>query len=253
VGGIPKHALVTLFLPDDFTVRQVDEIYDGLEACGELTGVTVVGGDIVGIKGPFAISVTLSGTCERDELVLRSGARKGDLVVVTGELGEASVGVRHLKSGGEDDQAVGPALERLRRPIPRLKESRVIVQDLQPTSMIDISDGLLSDLWHVLEASNVGALLESQDIPVGAGVMEFFGGNREEALSQAMTGGEDYELLFTINSRFEATLAEVSAKTDLRLTPIGRITAKGAGVRLAEGDEEREIDRGGFDHFKSVE
>jgi thiamine-monophosphate kinase len=99
----------------------------------------------------------------------------------------------------------------------------------------------------------VGALLESQAIPVGPGVIAYFGGAREEALSQAMTGGEDYELLFTINDRFENKLDEVSAKTGLKLTSIGKITPKGAGVRLAEGDVEREIDRGGFDHFKSVD
>jgi thiamine-monophosphate kinase len=254
IGGIPKHALVTLLLPDDFTTKQIDEIYDGIEACGKETGVVVVGGDIARTEGPFVISVTLAGVCERDELVLRSGARSGDTVVVTGTLGDASVGLRHLKerAEGQEREAIKAALERFRRPIPRLKESRVIVKELQPTAMIDISDGLLSDLWHILEASNVGALLESSDIPVGEGVVDFFGGNKEEALSQAMAGGEDYELLFTLGSRGEDRLAEVSDKAGVRLTPIGKITSKGAGMKLAEGDRETDIGRRGFDHFKSV-
>jgi thiamine-monophosphate kinase len=258
VGGTPKHALVTLLLPDDFTTRQIDDLYDGLEACGKETGVVVVGGDIVRTTGPFAISVALAGICERDELVLRSGARSGDTIVVTGTLGDASVGLRHLKERGVDKQA-GPeseamkvALERFRRPVPRLKESRVIIQELQPTSMIDVSDGLLSDLWHILEGSNVGALLESGDIPVGPGVVEFFAGSGEEALSQAMAGGEDYELLFTVGSRGEARLAEVSERAGVKLTPIGKITAKGEGMKLSEGGRETDIGRGGFDHFKSV-
>jgi thiamine-monophosphate kinase len=254
VGGIPKHALITLLLPDDFTTGQIDDIYDGLEACGKETGVAIVGGDIVRTTGPFAISVALAGVCERDELVLRSGARSGDTIVVTGNLGDASVGLRHLKEkeAGSESDAIKKALERFRRPVPRLKESRIIVQQLQPTSMIDISDGLLSDLWHILEASNAGALLESSDIPVGPSVVDFFAGSMEEAVSQALAGGEDYELLFTVGSRGEAGLAAVTEKAGVKLTPIGKITAKGGGMKLAVGGRETDVGRGGFDHFKSV-
>lgn len=254
VGGIPKHALVTLFLPGDFTTKQADDLYDGLEQCGDETGVVVVGGDIVKIDGPFAISVALSGVCERDEIVLRSGARRDDTIVVTGSLGEASVGLRVLRQTDRSaaGEAVDACIRRFQRPVPRLKESRAIIQDLQPTSMIDISDGLLLDLWHIMDASNVGAVLEGHNIPIGTGVVDFFGGNREEALSQALAGGEDYELLFTINSRFEDKLPEVAERLGTRLTPIGKITTKGAGVRLAGEDGERDLERGGFDHFGPV-
>jgi thiamine-monophosphate kinase len=251
VGGTPKHALVTLFLPVDSTTKQIDELYEGLEQCGEETGVVVVGGDIVKIDGPFAVSVALSGVCERDEIVLRSGARQGDTIVVTGSLGEASVGLKALSQdsnrawGEHIDACVG----RFRRPVPRLAESRAIIKDLQPTSMIDISDGLLSDLWHVMEASKVGAILEGKDIPVGMGVVDFFGGSEEDGLSQALAGGEDYELLFTMNSRLDERLPEVAARLGVGLTPIGRITPKGAGVKLAQKGGEREIGKGGFDHF----
>jgi thiamine-monophosphate kinase len=254
VGGTPRHALVTLFLPDDFTTKQVDELYDGMEACGEEAGVAIVGGDIVKIKGPFAISITLSGVCERDELVLRSGARRGDIIVVTGSLGDASVGLKHLGSqeGDAARESIETCIERFRRPVPRLRESRVIVHELQPTSMIDISDGLLSDLWHILEASKVGAALEAQEVPIGQGVIDFFGGDREGALFQALAGGEDYELLFTVNSRLDQKLSEISEELGTALTPIGKITAKGAGVKLAGKDGEQDLDRTGFDHFKPV-
>jgi heterodisulfide reductase subunit B len=107
VGGTPRHALVTLFLPEWATTADMDDLYDGLEECGAATGASVVGGDIVKIRGPFAISVTLAGTCERDEVVLRSGARKDDIVVVTGSLGDAALGLRLLKERCGSGESVG--------------------------------------------------------------------------------------------------------------------------------------------------
>jgi thiamine-monophosphate kinase len=115
--------------------------------------------------------------------------------------------------------------------------------------MIDISDGLLSDLWHIMDASGVGAVLDAECIPVGKCVLDYFEGDRQEALSQAMSGGEDYELLFTLNSRHEEKLAEVGMGLGVDLTPIGKITAKGTGVKLAGDGGECELGRSGFDHF----
>jgi thiamine-monophosphate kinase len=250
IGGLPRHALVTLFLPDDFSARQVDDLYSGMEECGDLMGVSVVGGDIVRTVGPFAISVTMSGVCERDQLVLRSGARQDDIVVVSGSLGLASVGMRLLHEGwSTGDGSAEECVKRFRRPIPRLNEARTIVQTLLPSSMIDVSDGLLSDLWHVMDASGVGAVLDADSIPVGDCVKDYFGGDREEALSQAMAGGEDYELLFTISSRHEEQVAEVGHGLGIDLTPIGKITVKGTGVKLAGERGEKDLGRAGFDHF----
>jgi thiamine-monophosphate kinase len=254
IGGIPRHALVTLFLPDAFEIKQVDDIYEGMEECGEVTGVNIVGGDIVRTRGPFAISVTLSGVCERDQLVLRSGARQGDLVVVTGTLGDASVGMRLMHEGwGSEYTTAAECVSRYQHPAPRLTEARTIIQNLQPSAMIDISDGLLSDLWHIMDASGVGAVLDAESIPIGRCVLDYFQGDREEALSEAMGGGEDYELLFTISNRYEDQLADVARGLGIGLTPIGRITAKGTGVRLAGDGAERELGRSGFDHFGPVE
>lgn len=250
MGGDPGHALVTLFLPDGFTTAELDQLYEGMEECGEQTGVTVVGGDIVRINGPFAVSIMLSGICERDQLVLRSGARKGDLIAVTGSLGESSVGLRMLKEGKAGARA---CLDRFRRPVPRLKEARAITRGLLPSSMIDISDGLLSDLWHVLEASKVGAVLDADAIPVGQGVLDFLDGDREAGVSQALSGGEDYELLFSIDCRHEEDLPEIASRLGTDITLIGKITAKGSGVKISGSDGERDVGRGGFDHFKPAD
>jgi thiamine-monophosphate kinase len=262
MGGHPGHALVTLFLPDGYTTAELDGLYEGMEECGEQMGVTIVGGDIVRIDGPFAVSIVLSGICERDQLVLRSGARDGDVIAVTGSLGEASVGLRMLKEGKGDIGAgdrpdagahVRACLDRFIRPMPRLKEARTITRGLLPSSMIDISDGLLSDLWHVLEASNVGAVLDAGQIPVGQGVLDYLDGDREASISQALSGGEDYELLFSIDCRHEEDLPEIASKLGTDITPIGKITAKGSGMKLSGSGGERDVGRSGFDHFKPAD
>ena len=253
VGGTPRHALVTLFLPDDVTTTDVDDLYDGMEECGAKYGVSIVGGDIVRIKGPFAVSVTLAGTCERDEVVLRSGARNEDIVVVTGSLGDAALGMKCLKDGVEvgESGALYDAVKKFRRPEARFAESRAIVQELRPSSMIDVSDGLLSDVWHILESSKVGIMLDADLIPVSPGAIEFFKGGREEALSWALGSGEEYELLFTMAARMEAKLPELSEKLGIKLTRIGKIVPKSSGVKMAGPEGEQDLKPGGFDHFKS--
>jgi thiamine-monophosphate kinase len=261
VGGIPKHALVTLFLPDGLTSGDIDELYAGMDECGAAFGVSIVGGDIVRIRGPFAVSVTLAGTCERDEVILRSGARADDIIVVTGALGEAALGMRCLKEkvAVSEGSPLAGCVAKFRRPTPRLAASRAVVEGLRPSSMIDISDGLLSDMRHVLEASKVGGVLEADAIPVSPAVREFFQGDEEGALAWAISGGEEYELLFTMTSRQESKLPELAEKIGTALTRIGKITSKSYGVKLAGPDGEKDLAPGespgglpgGFDHFKS--
>lgn len=252
MGAVPRHAVITLFIPEWVTPEDIDDLYEGIEGCAAQAGVGLVGGDIVKIAGPFAVSITLSGTCERDDLVLRSGAREGDIIVVSGALGDAAVGMEYIKAGKQPE---GPAAEysvaRFRRPVPRHKESRIIVEKLQPTSMIDISDGLISDLWHILEMSKAGVLLTGEAVPVGRGVLDWFGGDRGAALALAIKGGEDYELLFTVSEKCEDALGEVAAATGLNLTAIGKIASRKTGFVLAADGVKTEVERGGFDHFKS--
>jgi thiamine-monophosphate kinase len=253
VGGTPKHALVTLFLPEGCATGDIDDLYDGLDECAAKFGCSVVGGDIVKITGPFAISITLAGTCERDEVVLRSGARQDDIVVVTGSLGAASLGLRCLRDRVicMEGDSMCEAVKKFQRPLPRLAESRLIVQELRPSAMIDVSDGLLSDVWHILESSKVGAVLDGDAVPVARSVTEFFKGEREEALAWAIAGGEEYELVFTMPDRLEPKLAEVSQKLGVQLTKIGKIVSKSSGVKIAGPGGERDLRPGGFDHFKS--
>jgi thiamine-monophosphate kinase len=253
MGGEPRQALVTLFLPEGFTTEALDQLYTGLESAGSEYGVTVAGGDIVKTAGPFAVSLTLSGVCERDRVVLRSGARKGDIVCVTGALGGAGVGLSLLREGRTGNEDLAGCIRRFRRPAARLIESRMIVSDLEPTAMIDLSDGLLSDLWHILDSSRLGAILEEGGLPVEPGVREYCGDLEEEALSRALSGGEDYELLFTVNPGIRELLAPTAEKLGIPITVIGEITARGSGLRMAAEGGPRPMGRRGFDHFRREE
>jgi thiamine-monophosphate kinase len=150
-----------------------------------------------------------------------------------------------------EGSALAAALGKFRRPSPRLSASRAIVQDLRPSSMIDISDGLVSDMWHVLEASKVGAVLDEDAVPVAPGVLEYFGGRTDEALAMALSGGEEYELLFTMSGRLEGRLPELADKLGVGLTRIGKIVSKASGARLAGAGGEKDLQPGGFDHFRS--
>lgn len=252
MGALPRHAVITLFIPDGVTPEDIDNLYEGLEACAAEAGVGLVGGDIVKIAGPFAVSITLSGTCERDDLVLRSGAREGDIIVVTGALGDAAAGMEYIRTGRlPESPAAARSVARFRRPMARHKESRIIVERLQPTSMIDVSDGLVSDLWHILEMSNAGVSLSGESIPVGGGVLELAGGDVAAALAIAIRGGEDYELLLTVSEKHAERLGEVAEEIGLDLTAIGKIASKKTGFVLAADGVETEVERGGFDHFRS--
>ena len=255
VGGTPRHALVTLFLPDGSTTAEIDELYDGLEECGAATGASVVGGDIVKIHGPFAISITLVGDLRarrggaalgraqgrhrgRDRLAGRVGP--GAAVAQGGQGGWCRGGRRGAAGGGAVSGGIAAALGKFRRPMPRLSASRAIVQDLRPSSMIDISDGLVSDMWHVLEASKVGAVLDEDARsrrPRGSGVSS--AGRTEEALSMALSGGEEYELLFTMSEPAGRPAARTRRQARHRPHPDRQDRLEGVG-RQAGGRWRRE-------------
>jgi thiamine-monophosphate kinase len=222
MGGRPNSAVVTVSGP--LGGVDVDRLYDGLLACADAFGCPVVGGDLTG-GGTLVVSVAVLGVVEGGgEPVLRSGARPGDTLFVTGPLGAAAGGLVLLKAGraGEDAD-----LERAhRRPRPRLAEGEV-ARRAGASAMIDISDGLASDVCHLADASGVGIVIER--VPVAVGVNRY-GDNAEAA---ALGGGEDYELLFAAPEpeAMEAAFADAGLTVPLR---VGRCTDDPAERRLRD-------------------
>jgi thiamine-monophosphate kinase len=194
MGGWPRFALVTLCLPPDTAVEDVEALYEGLQSAARICGgVTIAGGDTVR-SAEFGITVAVIGRADqRDDeplILRRSGARVGDVIAVTGHLGDAAAGLRRLDAGADTDD---PLVRAHLLPRPQLAAGAIAAANGLRCA-IDVSDGLLQDLGHICEASGVGAVVRGPDIPLSAGLLAAY---PEEALELACTGGEDYQLVLT--------------------------------------------------------
>lgn len=246
MGGTPHHLFLGLAVPSAMRVEELDEFFTGfLEAAGHY-GATLTGGDTCGSPGPLMISVTAEGAVPEGEMVCRSGARPGDAVYVSGTLGDSAFALRMLLAG----QTPAPFLARRHHdPEARTGLGRTLAQAAIATAMIDISDGLLADLGHILEASQVGAEIETALLPISEPFRRALA--QEPALIElALAGGEDYELLFSVPPRREADLHDLAKFAQVPVTRLGRITSA-AGELVVRGRDGRPIRAGksGYDHF----
>ncbi len=256
IGGYPLFALVSLGLPNSLDVLWVEELYHGLGHEARQHGVAIVGGNMTRSPGGIWVDVTVLGRVRRDEVILRSGARPGDLVLVTGQLGAAAAGLQLLLDP-ELTHVVGdpePALTRHFTPTPRLAEAAVIARSRQATAMIDLSDGLSSDIGHICEQSGVGVRLWAAALPIAPAARAIAAARGEPPWNIALAGGEDYELCFTAPPDAAASLAAaIQEQTGALVTVVGEILPAEAGrwMRLPEGDAIPLAPRG-WEHFKPV-
>ncbi len=246
MGAAPSFALVTLCVPPETPVGDVDELYAGLRECADTYGVTVAGGDVVASPA-FTITVALSGdVATRGEgtpaLLRRDGARAGDAIAVTGSLGGSAGGLRVLTDGVARTDAAERLIARHMRPYPRVDAGRAAVS-AGAACAIDISDGLVQDLGHVCEASGLSAELWLPKVPLDDALLATF---PDDAVTLAATGGEDYELIL-VAPEDVLKRAEVMLGTPL---PIVGVMREGTGVRVldAAGREVRLAKRG-WDHL----
>ncbi|MBI4285626.1 MAG: thiamine-phosphate kinase [Chloroflexi bacterium] len=247
MGGLPGYALVSLSLPPDTEVENVIALYHGMLELARTSGVAVIGGDTDSVP-MVAITVTVLGYADRDKpLLLRSAARPGDLIAVTGYLGGAAAGLQMLKRGLRLDSEAAKALRKaFWRPQPRLTEGQLLVAQ-GVRAAIDISDGLISDLGHICMTSHVGARVEVDRVPVHPAAMTGFGA---KALELALSGGEDYELLFTGSAD---VVEQVAKRAAVPVTVIGQITEKTGELALVDrSGRPFALAKGGWEHFTSI-
>jgi thiamine-monophosphate kinase len=233
MAGAPDSALITLALPRNFDATFVEKIYSGMAALARQHQVAIVGGETTVNPERILISVALLGTVSKTKCVLRSGAKMGDAIFVTGELGGSLAG-KHLEFE------------------PRLAQARWLADHFLPHAMIDVSDGLAGDLRHILKASHVGAELLASAIPISrsARLASKAESSAKTPLLAALTDGEDFELLFTIASRDAVPLFDAwkGQFPKLKLSCIGKITgAEGITIRDKEGV--RPLTAHGYVHF----
>lgn len=233
MAGTPTAALVTIALPQKFELAFVEQIYTGLNALARQHGVAIVGGETTTNPERVLISVSLMGFVPRGKALLRSGAKVGDAIFVTGELG-GSLSGRHLDFE------------------PRLIEARWLAKHFSIHALMDLSDGLAGDLRHILTASKVGAELLKSAVPVSraAKAISKKGDAAKPAFVAALTDGEDFELLFTVASKQAVPLLDAwkGQFPALKLSCIGKIIA-GEGIRLRDQTGVRSLTAHGYVHF----
>ncbi|MFC2072830.1 thiamine-phosphate kinase [Chloroflexota bacterium] len=246
MGGLPKYALVSLALPGHTEVENVTALYKGMVELAQQFEVAIVGGDISSAP-MLVINITILGsTKSRDKhILIRSAAKPGEKVAVTGYVGGATAGLEMLTKHLQLDSEAAVSLRKaFLHPLPRVVEGQLLVENGVRVA-IDVSDGLISDLGHICQASQVSARIEIDRVPIQPAVKANFG---DRALELALSGGEDYELLFTASAE---VIDRVKAAASCPITIIGEIVADKAGeVTLVDGKGSPvNLSKVGWEHF----
>ena len=242
MNGDAKQITLGLALSNRYTVEALEELYDGIKLACEHYGVDLVGGDTASSTSGLMISVTVLGEVEKNKITYRSGAKVNDLVVCTGDLGAAYLGLQILNREKEmfkENPTIQPdltgndyVLRRQLKPEAAIKYTRILKElDIVPTSMIDISDGLSSEALHLSKSSEVGITLHEDKIPVDYTAMNLANEFNMNPIFCALSGGEDYELLFTIGQEHYEKL-----KKDPDFTIVGFVTDKSEGNNFIAND-----------------
>ena len=258
MNGIPKQITVGLAISSKYTLEAIEEFYDGILLACEKYKIDVIGGDITSCINGLSISITAIGDAMKKEIVKRSGAKENDLLITTGDLGGAYMGLNVLQREKEvwkSNPNMQPELDNFNYILERqLKPEarRDVIEflkkcDVIPTSMIDISDGLASEVFHICKSSNVGCQLYEEKIPIDPQTYQTSMDFNINPTVSALNGGEDYELLFTINQKDYQKI-----KNDPNLTVIGHITKKSQGINLiGNGDISTPLQAQGWNHFNN--
>jgi thiamine-monophosphate kinase len=246
MGAEPAWVTLSLTIPE-VNEEWLSQFSAQFMATCQFYDVQLVGGDTC--KGPLAVTVQAMGHIPLTSTLNRSGAKVGDLVYVTGTLGDAAGGLALVDDKRSNISVVAnELLARLNRPTPRLEAGMLLRQIA--SAAIDISDGFVQDLNHILERSNVGAVVEINDLPLSEPLSHCYSEN--QARSFAMTGGDDYELCFTVPENNKAKLEKIFATASTPITQVGRITAS-KGLQLRNKAKEVALKNSGFDHFQANE
>jgi thiamine-monophosphate kinase len=253
MGAIPKFAMISIAVPPGFRAEFIDDLYKGLFEMANASGVKIIGGDTSSSRDSLFIDVSVIGECESGRAVTRRGARPGDRIYVSGSLGASALGLSLLEDGFRLDgsNVVSDAIRAMSRhlaPEPRLQLGRALGEAGLATAMIDISDGLSTDLWHILDESGCGAIIHADAIPIAKSVRSFASDAQGiDALRLALDGGEEYELLFTVRPEDERRIAELLISSDVALTAVGEIVERG-GLQLEREGSLEPVQPAGYEH-----
>ncbi len=250
MGGAPRFWLASIALPASVGADGAGLLYMGMRDAADEHGAILIGGDTSSSREGLLISITAVGECAAGRAVLRSGARPGDAVYVTGELGGSALGLKLLKDKVKDGDAAR-FIRRHNDPMPRVQAGQALAAGNALTSMIDISDGLMADLGHIADASGAGFEIRVDRVPVDPKFDALAKSVDADGLELMLSGGEDYELAFTVDaSRVAEFERDAMQKAGVRVTRIGEMLKDPSTRRavLADGSPAL-LCRAGFDHF----
>lgn len=256
MGGVPRFALISAALPHKCSEEFVSELFAGIFQLADDTGVLIVGGDTSSSRDSIFIDVSVIGECDTGKAITRGGAKPGNIIYVTGSLGGSALGLMLVEQGlrlnvssSRDDDPRQQAVLRHLSPEPQLKFGCTIGEAGLATAMIDISDGLSTDLWHILDESNCGAAIQASAIPIANCVRrvapELPG---IDPLKLALNSGEEYELLLTASPENHERIFAITRKLDVSITAIGEIVA-GKQLQLNLDNEVIPIEPSGYQHL----
>ncbi|OPX84222.1 MAG: Thiamine-monophosphate kinase [Pelotomaculum sp. PtaB.Bin104] len=247
MGGEPLYYLVSISLPGHTKVQFVEDFYQGMQDLALTHGAHLIGGDTVGAENKIAIAITVTGQVKKDEIIFRRGANPGDLVYVSGFLGDSAAGLKIMLAGLRGQLA--PEIEsylikRHIAPEPRLELGRILAINRLASALNDVSDGLVKKVWEIAISSQVAIKINPAAMPISAQLGKFSSQLNVPAIDFALQGGEDYELLFTVPPEQEARLA----KYQLPVKKIGQVVARAKQGEVCDLDGHALYDEG-FKHF----
>jgi thiamine-monophosphate kinase len=250
MGGFPTRAVISLAIPELMSTKDVEDLYLGFIDVAKHFSFEIVGGDTVSSKYELSISIALLGAVGRDRVVTRAGAVVGDAILVTGRLGGSEAGLQVLSQGMPRIDAAREAIRRHLRPVPRIAEAQAFLDVATPHAMIDISDGLGSELWHIATESGVGIRLVESAIPIAPCAAELAATLATTPDRLALGSGEEFELVVCIpQSETARTVEHVAAVTGTEVVVVGEVVDASNGCTLVLRDGgEVELPRAGYEH-----
>jgi thiamine-monophosphate kinase len=255
MGGTARYAMISLALPRTLSAQDIEDLFDGIYEMADASNVTIIGGDTSSSNDSLFIDTIVLGDCAAGRAITRAGAQVGDVIYVTGALGASALGLDLLERGFrlEDSDSIEAgarrhALMKHLAPEPRLQIGRRLGERGLATAMIDLSDGLSTDLGHLLEESRCGAILHATAIPLDESAQWLAANGLEiDPLQLALHGGEEYELLFTARPETRHRIAALASDCNLPLTVIGEIVAS-HGLQLERDGARQMIQLAGYEH-----
>ena len=251
MGGQPTGSFLSIALPPDLDISIMDGFIEGYRELSKKYNVPLLGGDTTKSTDKLVINICVTGKTLRGKARKRSMAQSGDLVCVTGPLGDSAAGLKTILNQLEQNELLEPLVSWHCKPEPAVEEGLWLAQRPETHAMIDISDGIASDLNHIIKSSAKGAEIDISQVPISESLQNAAPAHHWDALDLALTGGEDYRLLVTIDQDKSEELIQLYNQTfTTPLTPIGKITDDSSGhIQWIRNGQKIDLEKRGFNHF----